>query len=157
MKNSSSTIAEFSRLAGELAESLNLNKSVGQIYALLYITGESLSLEEIAARLKMSKGNVSINLRALEYWGAVRFMSKAGTRKDYYEANQDLKEIILRRVQEGMTRRMDMAEGALSHVLSSMEQDGVHDASRKRIEDLQAMITKGRKALALLPKVAGFL
>ena len=61
--------AEFARFAGELAESFSFNRSVGQIYGLLYLQESPLSLEDIGQRLSMSKGNASINIRLLESWG----------------------------------------------------------------------------------------
>jgi DNA-binding transcriptional regulator GbsR (MarR family) len=57
---------EFFRLGGRLAESFSFSRSVGQIFALLYISPHPVSLEEIAKKLSISKGNVSVNVRILE-------------------------------------------------------------------------------------------
>jgi DNA-binding transcriptional regulator GbsR (MarR family) len=57
---------EFARLAGDMAEEFNFNRSLGQIYGLLYMQDAPLALEDIGRRLSMSKGNVSINIRQLE-------------------------------------------------------------------------------------------
>ena len=61
----------FIEAAGELAVSISLARSVGQIYALLYISPEPLSIDDVCRLLGVSKGNVSINLRTLEAWEAV--------------------------------------------------------------------------------------
>ena len=58
--------------------------------------GGNLALEDIGQRLSMSKGNVSINIRQLEAWGGAS-SSVVGSRKDYYEANRDIKAIAIRR------------------------------------------------------------
>ncbi len=149
---------EFAKFAGELAESLSFNKSVGQIFGVLYLSDKPLSLEEIASRLSMSKGNASINLRYLESWGAVRPVMFSGTRKDHYEANTNLKQILLRRAEEGISRRLDMAEGWIERILSKENGGSSIDArSKKKMQELRSMISSGRKALKILPGVLKFL
>src|SRR5262245_19140833 len=112
--NPTAVDVEFTRFAGELAESFNFSRSIGQIYGLLYISPGPLSLGEICERLSMSKGNASINLRLLEFWGAVRPVSVMGSRKDFYEPNRDLKDLALRRLREGMGKRLDFAESQMA-------------------------------------------
>lgn len=62
----------FIEAVGQLSASLGLSRVVGQLYALLYLNNGPLSLDDIVRILKMSKGNVSVNIRELEKWGAVR-------------------------------------------------------------------------------------
>ena len=139
--------AEFARFAGELAESFSFNRSVGQIYGLLYLQESPLSLEDIGQKLSMSKGNASINIRLLESWGAVRPVSVVGSRKDFYEANRDIKQVALRRVREGFTKRLDRAEEQLAH----LHKNGNGSAlPHKRIQELQSLIAKARKAMGFI-------
>jgi len=140
--------AEFARFAGELAESFSFNRSVGQIYGLLYLQESPLSLEDIGQRLSMSKGNASINIRLLESWGAVRPVSVVGSRKDYYEANRDIKSVALRRVREGLTKRLDRAEEQLTRL--HRNGNGAHPVATKRIQELQSLIAKARKAMGFI-------
>src|SRR5262245_62136000 len=110
---------QFVSLAGELAELFSFNRSVGQIFGLLYLSPEPVSLEEIALSCRMSKGNASIHLRTLENWGAVRCSWKPGTRKDYFEAVSDLRELATRRLQEGLSRRLKMTRESLEAMKSN--------------------------------------
>lgn len=150
---------EFSKLTGELAESFHLNKSVGQIYGLLYMTPEPLSLDDIAQRLSMSKGNASMNLKVLKFWRAVRSVWVDGTRKDYYEANRDLFVLASERLDEGLNRRLGLAEETIDRLLASknLENSG-HDQNsvKKRLKEIRSFLDKGRKALRLMPKVLQF-
>ncbi len=66
-----------------------VSKVGGQIYALLFLARNPMSLEEVAQTLHLSKGNVSVNIRMLEECGLVRKVWAKGTRKDYYEARRD--------------------------------------------------------------------
>jgi DNA-binding transcriptional regulator GbsR (MarR family) len=76
------------------------------LYAVLYLSDKPISLDEMTQRLKVSKGNVSINIRELESWGAVRSVWIKGSRKDYYEANLDVKSVILKKVKTGIQKRI---------------------------------------------------
>lgn len=136
---------EFARLAGDMAEEFNFNRSLGQIYGLLYMQDAPLALEDIGRRLSMSKGNVSINIRQLEAWGAVRPLSVVGSRKDYYEANRDIKAVALRRLSEGVTKRLDHAERRMSALLDAP----ADPAQRKRIQELETLLSRSRRALKL--------
>ncbi len=145
--------AEFARLAGELAESFSFNRSLGQIYGLLYLQESPIALEDIGRHLSMSKGNVSINIRLLESWGAVRPVSVVGSRKDFYEANRDIKEVALRRLREGFTKRLDRAEEQLAKLLNGGS--GSSTPQAKRLQELQSLLGKGRKALKFISQWFG--
>ncbi|MFP4029390.1 MAG: GbsR/MarR family transcriptional regulator [Candidatus Brocadiia bacterium] len=143
---------------GELASDLGLNKSVGQIYALLYMNPDPMSLSDIADACQMSKGNASMNVRELERWGAARKACVPGDRKDYYEANRDVPEIVIDRLQNGLTRRMD----AMRRVIDNAEEDleSVEDKQkrrfyRERLQDVRDLDKKVDKALKNLDKVYG--
>jgi DNA-binding transcriptional regulator GbsR (MarR family) len=78
-----------------------LNPLQGRIFALLYMEGRALSLDEIAAELGQSKSNVSVNIRGLAERHLVRRAAVGGSRKDHYEAATDfwrvMREIMERR------------------------------------------------------------
>jgi HTH-type transcriptional regulator, glycine betaine synthesis regulator len=78
-----------------------LSQLQGRIFALLYLTSDSLSLDEIADQLQQSKGNISVNIRGLVEWHLVRRVSVERSRKDHYEAATDfwlvMREIMERR------------------------------------------------------------
>src|SRR5258708_17426537 len=49
-----------------------ISPTMARIHGLLYITGAALSMDDIMARLAISRGNVSMNLSKLVEWGLVR-------------------------------------------------------------------------------------
>ncbi len=97
---------DFVELIGNMGAGLGLSKPACQLYALLFIKEKPLSLDAMAESLGISKGNVSVNIRALERWGAVKKVWKKGSRKDYYRAEEDIERIIAERLSEGMGRRI---------------------------------------------------
>lgn len=148
---------EFAHFAGDLVESVGFNRSIGQIYGYLYLNQKPGSLTEIAEKLSMSKGNASLNLRTLESWGAVFPVSVQGSRRDHYQANMNYKEVILRRVQEGMEKRLAMAEDKLSRLLGGSDGKQSNPEFAEKMEEFQALIKKSRSGLKLLPRLVGFL
>jgi HTH-type transcriptional regulator, glycine betaine synthesis regulator len=142
---------QFIENIGRLCDSFGLNRFIAQLYAVLYLSDKPLSLDEITQKLKVSKGNVSINIRELENWGAVRNVWIKGSRKDYYEANLDVKGVILKKVKSGIQKRMgetsDMIDGFKS-IIQSPEKDWTEEEKRmaktfedrlKKIEELKSL------------------
>lgn len=111
-----------------------VSKVGGQIYALLFLSRQPLSLDDIGQYLKLSKGNISVNIRMLEGFGLVKKVWVKGTRKDYYEANRDYPRKFLRdffdRVRNGIddslrliNRCKGMFEAASKNCRGEEEQD----------------------------------
>lgn len=99
---------KFIDYIGKLCNNFGLNKFVAQLYAVLYLNGDELmSLDDIAQRLKVSKGNVSINIRILENWGVVHKIWQKGSRKDYYKANPDIERIFFAKIKSAVSKRVD--------------------------------------------------
>jgi DNA-binding transcriptional regulator GbsR (MarR family) len=71
-----------------------VSPTMARIHGLLYITGAALSMDDIMARLAISRGNVSMNLSKLVEWALVRRVHKRGDRRDYYESLSDVWEMF---------------------------------------------------------------
>lgn len=150
--------SHFIHLAGDIAEMLSFNRSMGQAYGLLYCSSQPLSLEDIAKTCQMSKGNASIHLRTLETWGAVHRSWKPGTRKDYYAANTDIKDLAAKRLQQGIEKRLT----AIKLKLKAIREDKAVSPQRsnpegayaaKRLEDVENLLHQAESGFALLPKL----
>lgn len=98
----------FIESAGKISANMLglVNKIGGQIYALLFLSREPLSLDDIADILQVSKGNISVNIRLLEDEKLVKKIWVKGSRRDYYEANRDYPRKFLKgffdRIREGI-------------------------------------------------------
>ena len=64
--------------------------TVGRVYALLFTSDDPLSLDDIAAQLRISKSGTSVAARDLERIGLVRRHVVSGTRRILYEASDDM-------------------------------------------------------------------
>lgn len=81
---------EFIYHFGEMGSRWGINRTVGQVYALLVLSQESLFADQIAEALSISRGNVSMGMKELQAWGLVHIQHKPGDRKDYYSALSDV-------------------------------------------------------------------
>jgi DNA-binding transcriptional regulator GbsR (MarR family) len=106
---------------GEMGEVWGVNRSVAQIHALLYVSDRPLTAEEIAERLKLARSNVSTSLRELMSWTLVKRVSILGDRRDYYEAEADMFEMVRRIASARKAREIEPAIAVLRACLDEAQ------------------------------------
>ena len=107
---------KFVQSWGALGSQWGINKTMAQIHALLMISTEAVSMEEIMEELQISRGNASMNLRALMDWGIVYKEYKAGERKEFFVAEKDLDELAVKIAKERSKREIKPALKVLKEV-----------------------------------------
>jgi len=95
----------FIETAGHLSKSMGLSEIAGQLYAFLYLSPDPVSLNEMVDSLKISKASASVNIRALEGWGAAKKVWVKGNRRDHYAADRDIWKIATSRLKLGLQKR----------------------------------------------------
>ena len=85
-----STVAGLGRLAGFFG----FSEVMGRLYGTLLLSPEPMSLDDLAERLRISKGSVSMNMRSIERWGMANEVWVRGERKKYYQAESDFWTVI---------------------------------------------------------------
>ena len=98
---------QFVELWGAMSSLWGISPTMARIHGLLYITGAALSMDDIMARLTISRGNVSMNLSKLVEWGLVRRVHKRGDRRDYYESLSDVWEMFTLVANQRKRREID--------------------------------------------------
>ncbi len=106
---------------GRMSSSWGINRTMAQIHALLFITGEALTVDEIMDQLHISRGNASMNLRDLIDWGIVRRFRRPGERKDTYASDQSAWQMFARIVRERKRREIDPTVGSIKECLSKLD------------------------------------
>lgn len=137
---------------------LGLPRSLGELYGLLFITPAPLALDDLVARLGISKGSASQGLRALKDLGAVREIDVEGARRTYFEADVDLKRLVGGFIREQV--RPHLESGQLKAARLTVESGPETDPEKRefyheRIEKLQKWIRRGRRILPVLQKLLG--
>lgn len=129
-------------LAGNIGEGLGLNRTTCQIYALLYLSSDPLSPAQITKELGISKGNVSLNLKKLEEWNAVRKVWKKGYSRALYKANENIEEIIINKLQTGIKKRIDEIRGYIKNIKKEAEKVGNKKDIMKKLKDIEKLTDK---------------
>jgi len=89
---------------GEMGTRWGVNRSVAQIHALLYLSPEPITAEEIAETLSIARSNVSTSLKELASWDLVKRVHVMGDRRERFATETDTWETLIR-VVEGRKRR----------------------------------------------------
>lgn len=141
----------FVESVGNFGASMGISKVVAQLYALLYISPEPLSLDDMAELLKISKGSVCMNIRYLEQWEAVKKIWIKGSRKDYYEARTDIPKIVVKRLREGLNRRMGDFMRQMEHVEMELKKtdNALYENYKKKFEKIREFNDLINKALSI--------
>lgn len=84
-----------------------INRTMAQIHALLMISPDPLSQDDIMKQLEISRGNVNMNIRDLIDWGLVERKLIPGERKEYFSAEKDMWKITTHIMQERKKRELD--------------------------------------------------
>jgi DNA-binding transcriptional regulator GbsR (MarR family) len=126
---------------GDLGGQWGVNRSVAQIHALLYLSERPLTAEEIAETLGMARSNVSNSLRELGTWKLVRRVPMLGDRRDHFEAETDLWEMVTRIAQGRKEREIDPAAAALRACLADAEGDPrVSAVAKRRLAEMEDFV-----------------
>ncbi len=126
---------------GDMGGQWGVNRSVAQIHALLYLSERPLTAEEIADTLGMARSNASTSLRELLNWKLIRRVPMLGDRRDHYEAETDLWEMVTRIAQGRKEREIDPAAAALRFCLAEAEGDRrISPTARARLAEMEAFI-----------------
>src|SRR5579864_5545820 len=126
---------------GEMGTRWGVNRSVAQIHALLYLSPQPLTAEEIADTLALARSNVSTSLRELQGWGLVSLTHVLGDRRDHFEAKHDLWDLLMAIVEERKRREIDPTLTMLRQCVLEAEEDKQTDPEiKRRIERMLTFI-----------------
>lgn len=127
---------------GELGSQWGVNRSVAQIHALLLMSDKPMNAEDIAEALGLARSNVSNSVKELLTWNLIRRAPVEGDRRDHFEAESDMWEMVSRIVAMRKARELDPAAQVLSACLVDAKSDpAAGKAAVQRLTDLQELIT----------------
>lgn len=118
-----------------ICNKFGLNSMMAQLYAILYLSNRALSLNDMVERLKISKGSVSVNVRALERYGAVRRVWIRGSRKDYYEAETNISKVIIDRAKVLVQMRLIEIDEMIKSAYAVFDSAKYFEGEKKREVD----------------------
>ncbi len=107
---------QFIQNWGVLGTQWGINRTMAQIHALLLVSPEPMSADEIMSGLKISRGNTNMNVRELMDWGIVEKVLKPGERKEFFSAEKDIWVVAMRIIKERKRREVEPILNALNQL-----------------------------------------
>lgn len=125
---------------GEMGSRWGINRTVGQIYALLFISARPLTADEITDRLGVSRSNVSMGLKELSSWRLVRLSHQPGDRRDFYTAPEDVWAIFKTLAEERQRREVDPTLSMLRDALLETPDSAEERHAQARMREMHDLI-----------------
>ena len=140
-----------------LADLLNLPKTVGEIYGLLFISEAPMCLDDLMNKLKISKGSTSQGLKILRSFGALKKIYIPGDRKDYYLAEDSLRKIANGFANEQIQPHLESGSERLEYIRGLIIEDDKLNKKfvKKKIKKLENWEAKANMFLPLALKLIG--
>lgn len=140
-----------------MADVLNLPRSVGEIYGILFVSTDPLCLDDCRIRLNISKGSTSQGLKILRSFGAIRTVYIPGDRKDYYVAETSLRKIASGFASEQIQPHVASGAERIDRIRELLgQQDGeVCEELLEKVDLLENWQRRAGKALPLILKLIG--
>ena len=130
---------------GEMGSRWGINRTVGQIYALIYVSARPLNADEMAEALEFSRSNVSMGLKELQAWRLVQLRHLPGDRREYFEAPGDAWEVFRTLAEERRRREIEPTLTMLRNALldePTTPEDRFAQARMKDMHDLIELMTR---------------
>ena len=125
---------------GEMGSRWGINRTVGQIYALIYVSPEPLNADQIADALAFSRSNVSMGLKELQAWRLVRLRHLPADRREYFEAPPDVWEIFRTLMEERRRREVEPTLTMLRDALLEKPANAQDGHAQQRMREMHDLI-----------------
>lgn len=137
---------------------LGLPRSLGEIYGLLFISHDSLALDDFVNRLGISKGSASQGLRTLRELGAVEEVDGQAGRRTYYRPEVNLKRLVGGFIREQVRPHVASGESKIDRLVTAAgEIDDLEERKfyQERTERLRTWMSRARVVLPMLQRILG--
>lgn len=125
---------------GEMGSRWGINRTVGQIYALLYVAAEPLCADDIVEKLGVSRSNVSMGLRELQAWNLVLLKHLPSDRRDFFTTPDDVWQILRTLAEERKKREVDPTLSVLREILMQDPADEPERHAQARMAQMHGLI-----------------
>ena len=152
------TQRDMIELGGRVCQLLGISRSTGQIYGLLFLSAKALSLDNIAAALGISKASASTGTRLLLAWRAIRVSWVPGERRDHFEIDPDLANLLRTHYRDVIQRRFLASQNRVQTISASLEEEHANELMSTEdyavcSERLKVIVEIQKKVQELLPLV----
>lgn len=125
---------------GEMGSRWGINRTVGQIYAVLFVAPHPLCADDLVERLGVSRSNVSMGLKELQAWNLVRLKHVPGDRRDFFTTPEDVWTIVRTLVEERKKREIDPTLTVLRELLMQAPASDEERHAQTRMREMHELI-----------------
>jgi DNA-binding transcriptional regulator GbsR (MarR family) len=125
---------------GEMGSRWGINRTVGQIYALLYISPQPLNADQIVEALGVSRSNVSMGLRELQAWNLAVPKHVPDDRRDHFTTPGDVWDILRILAEERKKREVDPTLSVLRELLMQRPASEEERHAQARMAEMHGLI-----------------
>ncbi|MEO6669613.1 MAG: MarR family transcriptional regulator [Ferruginibacter sp.] len=126
-----------------------INRTMAQIHALLLISPDPITQDEIMEQLSISRGNVNMNIRELISWSLVERIIVTGERREYFSAEKDIWKVATLIIKERKKRELDPMLKLLSQ-LENVDGDKKERETKQFVEMIASIKKLGMTADKML-------
>ncbi len=127
---------------GEMGSKWGINRTVGQIYALIFLSPRAVNADEIAELLQFSRSNVSMGLKELQAWRLVQLRHQPGDRREYFDAPSDVWEIFRVLAEERRRREIEPTLSMLRMALLEAPHSDAERYAQERMREMHDLIDR---------------
>lgn len=125
---------------GEMGSRWGINRTVGQMYALLVLSKEPLCADDITEALGISRSNTSMGLKELMSWELVKLQHRPGERKEFYSAPGDVWDIAKTLIEQRRKREIDPTLSTLRSLLIDTPANAEEEYAQERMREMHELI-----------------
>ena len=146
---------QFIQNWGVLGSQWGINRTMAQIHALLLVSPDPMSADDIMSQLQISRGNTNMNVRDLMDWGIVDKVLKPGERKEFFVAEKDIWTVAMRIIKERKRREVEPILNAMDQLkdIEGAKNDKEAKMFVDTITDIQKFANQASKAVDGLTKM----
>jgi len=142
--------AKFIESWGTIGSNWGINRTMAMIHALLLVSPEPLSADEVMEELSISRGNANMNLRALIDWNLIYKALKAGERKEFFTAEKDMYKVIKAVIVQRKKRELEPLLRVLDELSTVTGDSSEEQQFREVIRDIKLFSNKADSTLESL-------
>jgi len=125
---------------GEMGSRWGINRTVGQMYALIVLNKEPLCADDITEALGFSRSNVSMGIKELLSWELIKLQHLPGERREFYSAPGDVWDIAKTLMEQRRKREIDPTLTTLHNLLLETQGNPEEEFAQKRMRDMHELI-----------------
>jgi DNA-binding transcriptional regulator GbsR (MarR family) len=125
---------------GEMGSRWGINRTVGQIYALIYLSDEPLNADQIVESLGFSRSNVAMGIKELDVMNLIMLRHIPNDRKDYYATHEDIWDIVRNLIEARRKREIDPTLSMLRSVIMENPSSTEEKHAQVKMEEMYELI-----------------